>query len=121
MIKFIVILTAAERRSKNAIFYKLLPSDTVYSYASVDPSISAVIASCENNALDLAEFYTACLNAMLVGSSLDRAKKENMTAFDSCAIHYHLEMVWSVLGLLPPPPAFLLQMTGNTTRPITYM
>lgn len=35
-----------------------------------------------------------------------------MTALDSCAVHYHITVVWRLLGLLPPPPAFLLQMTG---------
>ena len=38
---------------------------------------------------------------------------EQMTVIDSCAINYHVQVVWRVLGLLPPPPAFLLQMAGK--------
>lgn len=109
------MLTAAERINKSSVvFYKLCLSDGDHSYTSVDGAINSVMATAEDNSLDLAEFYTACLNAMLVGSSLDRARRsQQMTALDSCAIHYHLEVVWHVLGLLPPPPAFLLQMTGS--------
>ena len=42
-------------------------------------------------------------------------QKEDMTVLDSCAVHYHIKVVWRLLGLVPPPPAFLLQMTEVAT------
>ena len=45
----------------------------------------------------------------------DVLQKEDMTVLDSCAVHYHIKVVWRLLGLVPPPPAFLLQMTEVAT------
>ena len=42
-------------------------------------------------------------------------QKDDMTVLDSCAVHYHIKVVWRLLGLVPPPPAFLLQMTEVAT------
>ena len=64
--------------NRQPVFYKLCAITTSgqsQQMPAVDPLAMKFLMLSEDEELDLADFYKHCLTAMLVGSSLDKAKK----------------------------------------------
>lgn len=62
-----------ENPSRRILFYTLRPVDDAKT-RSVDPIVQSTLTSADDHDLELVEFYKCCMDGMLVGSSLDKAK-----------------------------------------------
>ena len=62
-------------KSKQPKFYTLSPTSTDDKTPALDPLAKRVLMVGDGDDLELSDFYKHCLNAMLAGSSLDKAMK----------------------------------------------